>query len=90
MIHALNLVPGMRKTIGLVGIDVYINLSNVQNMRIHARKCTILAERMPMEDVLMITKVTDTLNVEIGVSGTVNGQDITTYPAEMNACIGKF
>ena len=90
MIHASNLGPGMRKTTGHVGIGVFINLSNVQNMRILVQKCTILVARMPMEDVLMITKVTDTLSVETGVSGTVNGQGITTFPAEMSACIGKF
>ena len=86
----MNLVPGMKKTIDHVGIDVSINPSSVQNMTIPVQKCTNLVARMPMEDVLMITKVTDTLNVETGASGTVTGQDITTYPVEASAYIGEF
>ena len=86
----MKLAPGMKKTIEHVGIDVSINPSNVQNMTIPVQKCTILVARMPMEDVLMITKVTDTLNVETGASGTVTGQDTTTYPVEASAYIGEF
>ena len=85
-----SLVLGMLVTTGHVEINVCTSQSSARNMQILAQLVTMLVVRRIMQDVLMVRRVRDILNVETDASGPVPGLSITTYLVQISACTGKL